>query len=112
MGVHLLWQGQAELVARVRNGKIYSGKIRGHLFGAWWWRRGLSNDGRIARHEKFGVVARFGPAGHLQVSSFTHDLGDGRLLRRTLVFSWWGVRGRRQKRWVEVGWGMKKKEKH
>ena len=66
------------------------------LLGLYYWRRGF----------KRGLVLRVGALGHIQLQVFHHVLigkkEEGRRRAHGLGMHWWGVRGRRRKRGIEV----------
>jgi len=83
--------------------------------GSSRWTFGLYAWGRVAptKRDKVetvirGYVLRLGPLGHVQWQWFRAVPTNGRVPRRSYMVSWWGVRGRRGKRYLELSVGSRR----
>lgn len=75
-------------------------------FGVYTWSRQGSSRFSDLVVTKRGLVCRVGPLGHVQVQKYAvPHVRDGRVPRRTVMLSWWGITGRRRKRYIEIAVG-------
>jgi hypothetical protein len=89
---------------------VFHWKPRGSTrwtFGVYaWGRTTRTKRDRVSSFVR-GYVLRVGPLGHVQLQWFKALPEDGRVPRRSYMVSWWGVRGRRAKRYVELSVGRR-----
>jgi hypothetical protein len=94
---------------RASNRTVFHWKPNGNsrwTFGVYRWSRWSGSRFDPKGIKKEGIVLRMGPAGHVQGQVYSVRPTGGRVRRRSVMVSTWGVRGRRGKRYVEVsvGW--------
>lgn len=91
---------------RTLNRRVFRFKILGHLFGVWRWRRGRGSERPVRDQglgfERYGIVARVGPLGHVQFSCKEKRWANGRRCLRSFGIHFWGVAGRRHKRGFDL----------
>lgn len=85
------------------NTTLWRREMFGHPFGLYKWTKGRG----LIR----GLVLRAGPLGHVQANIRSGRRDNGRRAFRTLQISFWGVRGRRGKRYLRLSaeWTLRSK---